>query len=55
MDRWNETDYSGKTIDFKVITIQGLTKQKYTELESTINDKSCNKNVIVITNTTKNK
>ena len=38
-----------KTIDFKVINIQGLTKQKYIELESILNDKSYNKNVIVIT------
>ena len=40
-----------KTIDFKVINIQGLTKQKFIELESMLNDKSYNKNMIVITET----
>ena len=32
-----------------MINIQGLTKQKYIELESMLNDKSYNKNMIVIT------
>ena len=34
-----------------MINIQGLTKQKYIELESMLNDKSYNKNMIVITET----
>ena len=40
-----------RTINFQMINIQGLTKQKYIEIEDMLSDKESNTNVIVLTET----